>query len=393
MPPSTKSGPCPTFTDDVLTEALRLRSLGLSIIPVWKEKQPAIKAWKPFQTVAADECQVRDWFDRRDDLGLAIILGDVSGHLIARDFDVRDSWQRWAGEYPKLEQMLPAVETSRGRKHVYARIVGCPAITYEDGELRAHGQYVVAPPSLHPSGCRYRWGRGFDSLADVPKLTLDESGFGRCWNPSDEQPESMPQIGTESVSVRSVPICPYLWHGADIIHGTIPTAYGQRRKRLFELARRVHSHPQLQDVPIHELRPLVEEWHRLALPNIRTTCLDESWMDFIDAHHNVDADRCEDATLQALSRSDAKEPPPEAARYVTPQTRRLVGLCRELSSLSPDGVFYLSCRKAANVLGTADHKAIARVMQMLVTDGVLIEVVKGGPATNKATRYRWKGRA
>jgi len=95
--------------------------------------------------------------------------------------------------------------------------------------------------------------------------------------------------------------------------------------------------------------------------------------------------------LQALARSDATESPPEAARYVTPQTRRLVGLCRELSSRSADGVFYLSCRKAANVFGTADHKAIARVLQMLVTDGVLIEVVKGGPHSNRASRYEWKG--
>lgn len=115
-------------------------------------------------------------------------------------------------------------------------------------------------------------------------------------------------------------------------------------------------------------------------------------MDFIDAHRNVDLSRCGDATLQALGRADAKEPPPEALRYLSPQTRRLVGLCRELSRASPDGVFYLSCRKAANALGTADHKAVARVLQMLVTDGVLTEAVKGGPHTNKASRYQWKGR-
>lgn len=212
---------------DTLGEALRLQRIGISVIPVGNEKKPAVPRWKPFQHTPADERQVVDWFDRRDDLGLAIILGDVSGSLVVRDFDVGDSWQRWAAEYPKLEQMLPAVETSRERRHIYARIVGCPAITHADGELRARGQYVVAPPSIHPRGHRYRWGRGFETLADVPALTLEQSGFARCWLPSAVQaPEPMPQIGTESVSVRSVSICPYLWQSDGLLQGTIPTAYG-----------------------------------------------------------------------------------------------------------------------------------------------------------------------
>ena len=211
---------------DTLAEALRLQRIGISVIPIGREKKPALPEWTPFKTTAADEHQVRDWFDRRDDLGLAIILGPVSGNLVARDFDRFEAWERWATEYPKLEQMLPAVETSRGR-HVYARIVGCPFMKRKDGELRANKHYVVAPPSVHRSGKQYRWVRGFDTLADVPAITLEESGFGRDWLGTDDQaPEPMPQIGTESVSVRSVSICPYLWQSDGLLQGTIPTAYG-----------------------------------------------------------------------------------------------------------------------------------------------------------------------
>lgn len=80
-------------------------------------------------------------------------------------------------------------------------------MTRKDGELRANKHYVVAPPSVHRSGKQYRWVRGFDTLADVPAITLEESGFGRDWLGTDDQaPEPMPQIGTESVSVRSVSI-------------------------------------------------------------------------------------------------------------------------------------------------------------------------------------------
>ena len=367
--------------DAVLIEALRLQSIGISVIPVTQNKRPAIK-WKPFQSSPADESQVREWFDKRDDLGLAIILGAVSGNVVVRDFDIQEAWRRWAGECPKLEQMLPAVETSRGR-HVYARISDCPAITREDGELRAKGQYVVCPPSVHPSGKRYFWLHGFSTLSDVPTLTLEQSGFDRCWAGDDPAPEPyLCHSDTESVSV---PICVYL------CHGTIPSAYGTRRHRLFELARRVRVHPKLATSTMAELKPLVEEWHRLALPNIRTKPFDETWSDFVEAHRNVDPTLCGDSAVAAMHRADAKALPPDALLYDSVIVRRLVGLCRELSSLSSAGDFFLSCREAARLLGTSEHKSVARWLQMLVADGVLIEVVKGGPHTNRASRYRWKG--
>ena len=376
----------------MFTEAIRLQRIGISVIPIGKEKRPAIKEWKPFQTAPADERQVADWFDRRDDLNIAIILGEVSGNLVARDFDHVDAWPRWASEYPSLEQMLPTVQTSRGT-HVYARIAGCPAINPKDGELRAQGQYVVCPPSVHPSGKRYFWLRGFDTLADVPVLTVEESRFGRCWLPSDRQQShdtdrtevDLSDLCLSVLSVLSVSSTP-------LIEATLPHAFGARRHRLFELARRIRVDPQLRDVPIHELMPLVVEWHRLALPCIRTKLFAETWADFIEGYNNIDLARCGDSAATAMSSSDAKELPPEAARYVTPQIQRLVGLCRELSSRSADGAFDLSCRKAASVLGTSDYKSVARWLQMLVADRLLIEVVKGGPHSNKASRYQWKGR-
>lgn len=58
-------------------------------------------------------------------------------------------------------------------------------------------------------------------------------------------------------------------------------------------------------------------------------------------------------------------------------------------------MFYLSCRKAAEVLGTEDFKDVSRWLKMFVVDGLLIVTEQGGPSTNKATRYRWiaKGEA
>lgn len=285
--------------------------------------------------------------------------------------------------------MLPAVETSRGRGHVYARISDCPAIKYADGELRARGQYVLAPPSLHSSGHRYCWGRGFESLADVPTLTLEQSGFARCWLPSAGEQSVTDRTEVDSVrsarSVLSVTESP-------LIEAALPHAFGTRRHRLFELARRVHVDPQWRDVSIQELRPLVEEWHHLALPFIRTKGFDESWADFVEAFNNVDLSRCGDAAANAMAAADAKELPVEAMRYLNPVNRRLIALCAELGRRSTDhGVFFLVCRKAAIALGVSNHMAVARSLQMFVADGLLIEVVKGGPHSNRASRYEWKG--
>lgn len=369
--------------DEILHEALRLQALGASVIPIGRKKKPALRTWKAFQATAGDERQIHDWFDSRNDLGLGIVLGPVSGNLIARDFDVREAWERWASEYPNLERMLPNVETSRGR-HVYARIAGCASRDFDDGELRAIGCYAVSPPSVHPSGCRYRWGRGFDTLASVPLLTLAQSGFDRCWLASDGQ-KTDDTDSTQVDSVRSVPICGI----RSLIDQTQPKAYGSRRKQLFKLACLIRVDSELKDVPIHELKTLVRQWHELALPNIRSKLFDETWADFVEAYGNVDPARCGDAAAMAMKRADANDLPPEALRYVTPLIQRLVALCAELGRGSPDGEFFLSCRKAASVLGTSDYKSVARWLQMLVADRLLVELVKGGPHTNKASRYRY----
>ena len=375
---------------DVLTEALRLQRIGISVIPIGQEKRPGIKAWKQYQTRPADEQNVRDWFDRRDDLGLAIILGDVSGKLIARDFDDLRAYSAWESAYPSLARLLPTVATLRGR-HVYCRQPDVATIKFEDGELRGERSYVVAPPSRHKSGCRYEWRVPLRSLDEVPMLTPEQSGFGRCWLPSDgEQSHDTDRTEVDlsdlCLSVLSVSCTP-------LIQATLPHAYGQRRHRLFELARRIRVDPQLRDVPIRELRPLVEQWHQLALPFIRTKCIDETWADFVEGFNNVDLALCGDAAAIAMAAADAKELPPEALRYVTPVIQRLVALCAELGRYSAEGTtFFLSCRKAASVLGTLDYKSVARWLQMLVADRLLNEVVKGGPHSNRASRYEWKGR-
>ena len=378
------------MNNPILDEALRLQQIGLSVLPIGLNKRPGLKAWKRFQSTPADERQILDWFECRDDLGLGIVLGPVSNHVVARDFDIPGSFERWAISNPRLAETLPIVQASRA-PHVYARIENCPTIKFADGELRSNGSYIVCPPSVHPSGCEYRWITKFQSLADVPILSVGDSGFDRNWTDAfktqateQKKARNSTTDTTESTSVRSVLS---VQRYQSLIEETLPPCFGTRRHRLFLLARRVRADSQLRDIPLHDLKGLVREWHGQALPTIRKKEFDLTWCQFVEAHGNVDPNRCEDAVSVALQRSNTAGLPLEAQQYDSQLTRRLVALCAELSRVSPDGVFFLACRKAASVLGEKDHTLVARLLKMLCADGIIWEVEHGGPHTNKASRY------
>ncbi len=69
----------------------------------------------------------------------------------------------------------------------------------------------------------------------------------------------------------------------EAIRGTLPREYGTRNHKVFQLARALRSLPQFADVDARELRPIVQEWYRRALPKIRTKEFEETWIDFLKA--------------------------------------------------------------------------------------------------------------
>jgi len=83
----------------------------------------------------------------------------------------------------------------------------------------------------------------------------------------------------------------------------------------------------------------------------------------------------------------AAEPLPAAALdYGEPETRRLVHVCAILQDLAaPDRPFFLSCRTAADLMGT-DAMTAARRLRLLVADN-LLWLDEPGTAT-RAARYR-----
>jgi hypothetical protein len=159
----------------------------LSIIPL-RGKSP-FRQWKGAQWYRANHATVTRWIDQG--FGLGVVHGKVSRGLVSRDWDEPSSYQKWAADYPNLAATLPTVETSRGF-HTYARTsevnltavrkalhkpYSKGAIVLGDGELRCGtGCYNVIPPSVHPSGVRYRWAVPIPS-SGFPEVDLFDTGF------------------------------------------------------------------------------------------------------------------------------------------------------------------------------------------------------------------------
>jgi hypothetical protein len=127
-----------------------------------------------------DVCKV--WFSRNG-TGIALIAGRVSGNLVYLDWDNSEIYREWALAHKSIVNSTAVSKTANGY-HVFFRTQEPEAGThlyYRDkfaGHIRGEGMYVVAPPTLHPAGVRYKWLRHpKDGICEI--FDLDEIGLGR----------------------------------------------------------------------------------------------------------------------------------------------------------------------------------------------------------------------
>jgi len=100
---------------DILKAALYYQKMGLSVIPVSRDKRPKIK-WEPFQKVKADETMIRAWFKRWPNANIGIVTGNISGVTVL-DADSDDAFAL-LNEYLPESFSTPTVKTPKG-KHLY----------------------------------------------------------------------------------------------------------------------------------------------------------------------------------------------------------------------------------------------------------------------------------
>lgn len=130
--------------------ALKYLAEGYSVIPVGKDKKPLF-AWKEFTERKPKKREIEKWWTDNPTAGIAIVTGKVSGITV---IDVEHD-----GEWEYLPE-TKTVRTGGGGYHFYynynPKLKNSVRIR-ESTDIRNDGGYVVAPPSRHLSGRKYRW--------------------------------------------------------------------------------------------------------------------------------------------------------------------------------------------------------------------------------------------
>jgi hypothetical protein len=146
---------------------------GYSVIPVGRDKKPIID-WKEYQTRYPTDEELEAWFSDGKN-NIAIVTGPIS-EIAVLDIDGEE------GEESIKQNRLylpptPCVKTGKGYHYYFKYQDGVRNFTkrYPGIDLRGEGGYVLAPPSIHPSGMRYEWLIPLDSnLSELPEWVLKE---------------------------------------------------------------------------------------------------------------------------------------------------------------------------------------------------------------------------
>ncbi len=184
----------------VLSKALDFAKRGWLTVPLHNPKQGVCSCRKKacgspgkhprtahgLKDASKDAAQIKSWFQQWPETNVGIVTGQASG-LLVLDVDGEDgkaSLQALTAMHGALPKTLCAMTGRTGedgnRKgcHYYFRAPAGELIRNSAGNLgkgldiRGEGGYVVAPPSLHPSGRLYQWLAPEQPLADAPVWLL-----------------------------------------------------------------------------------------------------------------------------------------------------------------------------------------------------------------------------
>jgi hypothetical protein len=368
----------------ILGYALEYDRLGLCLIPIKPgTKKPALKSWKRYQSERPSESQLGKWF-AKNNRNIAVVLGPVSGDLACRDFDTMAEYERWKQGHPNLAEKLPTDRTADGM-HVYfqALIEGIRHV--DNGELRESGGYCLLPPSVHPEGPTYEW---VNPISNGNLLAVDPELAGflpETTNVTERTEENGGELRrTEEIGVRG--------KIEKAIIRTLPRRFRTRHRRIFDFARELYSMPEYTDADPMQFYSVVKEWHKRALPNIRTKEFEETWIDFLRGWDKIKY-KIEEKPMAEIFEGTIQLEPPEIAVEKYPDHSKLkilASLCRELQRAAGESPFFLSVRTAGKLLDVSPMQ-VSRWFFLLETDGILKVIAKGKMTAEGgvATRFRY----
>lgn len=141
---------------DLLTEAMKLASRGFPVFPLTPRDKHPLPGTHGFKDATTDPVQILAWWAQTPDANIGLATGRGMFVLDLDSYDARASVEAAGVVIP---EGAPAVVTGKtGAAHIYlAGDAPSRAGILPKVDTRGEGGYVVAPPSIHPSGAVYTW--------------------------------------------------------------------------------------------------------------------------------------------------------------------------------------------------------------------------------------------
>jgi hypothetical protein len=160
---------------EVLMYAELYHDVGFSVIPLQAGKKQPLISWQEYQERIATLEEIHQWFERWKDANIGIVTGRVS-NIIVLDIDGEEGWRVIRDNNFEIP-MTWSVITGKGA-HFYFKHPGGEIANFVKVlpgiDLKGDRGYVVAPPSIHPSGKTYQWNNDLKlEPANAPAWLLD----------------------------------------------------------------------------------------------------------------------------------------------------------------------------------------------------------------------------
>jgi predicted P-loop ATPase len=165
----------------MLDHALTLARRGFAVFPLQPREKGPLPRSNGCKDGTRDEAQINRFWRRTPDANIGIATGPISGVFVV-DFDsaeARGELEAYLGA--PLPPTLTA--TTGDGQHLHFRHPAGPAIRNRAGlrfagrkhkiDIRGEGGYVVAPPSIHPSGAVYSWLAADVQPTEAPEALLE----------------------------------------------------------------------------------------------------------------------------------------------------------------------------------------------------------------------------
>lgn len=164
------------FVFDMVDHAEAYANEGFSVIPLNpRAKTPAIATWRGAQSVRPDVETIRKWWTKYPNHNIGLVCGSVSGVVVV-DCDGQAAIDAYEERFTHLLNTFTVNTGSGHGRHFYyrtnrtiksTRYLG----THGNCEIQAEGKYVVAAPSVHPSGGSYE---AMATLSSMMQANLED---------------------------------------------------------------------------------------------------------------------------------------------------------------------------------------------------------------------------